>query len=199
MSARPDRARVKGVALLALVALLAALVLSACGGGDSTSSEATSESAATESEGEAETTGAENEGETETTAADGEAWCGPEGVKLGIQDGEGLDAWSHESLEQVQIVSKACPSVEEEIIVKAGLEPQKAVSGIQSMISRGVNAIVIIPDSGNCAEVPAMRQAMQRDIVVVPWAANPVAPKAPTTPNTSTGTPKRRAANGLNS
>ena len=173
MSARPDRARVKGVALLALVALLAALVLSACGGGGSSSSEATSESAATESEGEAETTGAENEGETETAAAGGEAWCGPEGVKLGIQDGEGLDAWSHESLEQVQIVSKACPSVEEEIVVKAGLEPQKAVSGIQSMISRGVNAIVIIPDSGNCAEVPAMRQAMQRDIVVVPWAANP--------------------------
>jgi ribose transport system substrate-binding protein len=41
------------------------------------------------------------------------------------------------------------------------------------MISQGANAIVIIPDSGNCAEVPAMRQAMQHDVTVVAWAADP--------------------------
>ena len=41
------------------------------------------------------------------------------------------------------------------------------------MISQGANAIVLIPDSGNCAEVPAMRQAMEHGVVVVPWAANP--------------------------
>ncbi|MFT3865630.1 MAG: substrate-binding domain-containing protein [Solirubrobacterales bacterium] len=171
MSARPDRARVKGVALLALIALLAALVLSACGGGgSSSSSETTSESSATESEGE----GAANGGETETASSEGEdAWCGSEGVTLGIQDGGGLNAWSKESLEQVQMVSKSCPAVEKEIVVDADFEPQKAVSGIQSMISQGADAIVLIPDSGNCAEVPAMRQAMQHDIVVVPWAADP--------------------------
>ena len=177
MSARPDRSRVKGAALLVLVALLAALVLSACGGGSSSSSssaETTTESEA-ETEGGAggETEGGEEEGGTETAAAGSEAWCGEEGVTLGIQDGGGLNAWSKESLEQVQSVSKACPAVEKEIIVDADFEPQKAVSGIQSMISQGANAIVLIPDSGNCAEVPAMRQAMQRDIVVVPWASNP--------------------------
>jgi ribose transport system substrate-binding protein len=160
------------VALLALVALLAALVLSACGGGgSSSSSEETSE---TTTEAESESTGAaENEGETETAAAGENAWCGEEGVTLGIQDGGGLNAWSKESLEQVQMISKACPAVEKEIVVDADFEPQKAVSGIQSMISQGANAIVIIPDSGNCAEVPAMRQAVQHGIVVVPWAANP--------------------------
>jgi ribose transport system substrate-binding protein len=172
MSARPDRSRVKGVALLALVALLAALVLSACGGGgSSSSSEETSE---TTTEAESESNGAaENEGETETAAAGENAWCGSEGVTLGIQDGGGLNAWSKESLEQVQMISKACPAVEKEIVVDADFEPQKAVSGIQSMISQGANAIVIIPDSGNCAEVPAMRQAMEHNVVVVPWAANP--------------------------
>ncbi len=176
MSARPDRSRVKGVVLLALVALLAALVLSACGGGGSSSSESTSEST-TEAETETEGTGGaaaeENEGETETAAAGENAWCGPEGMTLGIQDGGGLNAWSKESLEQVQSVSKNCPAVEKEIVVDADFEPQKAVSGIQSMISQGANAIVLIPDSGNCAEVPAMRQAMQHNIVVVPWAAYP--------------------------
>lgn len=171
MSARPERSRVKGAALLVLVAVLAALVLSACGGGGSSSSSSSSESAATESEGEAE--GAAG-GESKTASAEGEnAWCGPEGITLGIQDGGGLNNWSKESLEQVQVASKACPSVEKEIVVDADFEPQKAVSGIQSMISQGANAIVLIPDSGNCAEVPAMRQAMQHNIVVVPWAANP--------------------------
>jgi ribose transport system substrate-binding protein len=172
MSARLDRSRVKGAALLVLVALLAALVLSACGGGGSSSS-STSETT-TEAEAEPEAGAAEKEGGgAETAAAGSEAWCGEEGVVLGIQDGGGLNAWSKESLEQVQSISKECPAVEKEIVVDADFEPQKAVSGIQSMISQGANAIVLIPDSGNCAEVPAMRQAMQHDVVVVPWAADP--------------------------
>jgi ribose transport system substrate-binding protein len=166
MSARPDRSRVKGAALLVLVALLAALVLSACGGGSSSSS---STETTTEAESESESGGDEKA----TAAAGSEAWCGEEGVTLGIQDGGGLNAWSKESLEQVQIASKACPAVEKEIVVDADFEPQKAVSGIQSMISQGANAIVLIPDSGNCAEVPAMRQAMEHNVVVVPWAAYP--------------------------
>jgi ribose transport system substrate-binding protein len=175
MSARPDRSRVKGAALLVLVALLAALVLSACGGGgssSSSSSETTTEAEA-ETEPEANTGGEEEEGGTETAAAGSNAWCGEEGVTLGVQDGGGLNNWSKESQEQVQMVAKECPAVEKEIVVDADFEPQKAVSGIQSMISQGANAIVLIPDSGNCAEVPAMRQAVQRDIVVVPWAADP--------------------------
>jgi ribose transport system substrate-binding protein len=169
MSARPDRSRVKGAVLLVLVALLAALVLSACGGGSSSSSSSETTTEA-ESETESESGGG---GESTTAAAGSEAWCGSEGVTLGIQDGGGLNAWSKESLEQVQMESKKCPAVEKEIVVDADFEPQKAVSGIQSMISQGANAIVLIPDSGNCAEVPAMRQAMEHGVVVVPWAANP--------------------------
>jgi ribose transport system substrate-binding protein len=166
MSARPDRSRVKGAALLVLVALLAALVLSACGGGSSSSS-------STETTTEAESESSGGGGESTTASSTSQAWCGPEGITLGIQDGGGLNAWSKESLEQVQIASKACPAVEKEIVVDADFEPQKAVSGIQSMISQGANAIVLIPDSGNCAEVPAMRQAIEHNITVVPWAADP--------------------------
>lgn len=178
MSVRPDRSRVKGAALLVLVALLAALVLSACGGGSSSSS-SSSETGATESEAETGGTGggaaeeSEEEGSSETASSGSAAWCGEEDITLGIQDGGGLNAWSKESLEQVQMIAKECPAVQKEIVVDADFEPQKAVSGIQSMISQGANAIVLIPDSGNCAEVPAMRQAVQRDITVVPWASNP--------------------------
>lgn len=173
MSARPDRSRVKGAALLVLVALLAALVLSACGGGGSSTSSTSESSGASEAEAEESSGGEKEEGGAETAAAGSEAWCGEEGVTLGIQDGGGLNNWSKESQEQVQMVSKECPAVEKEIVVDADFEPQKAVSGIQSMISQGANAIVIIPDSGNCAEVPAMRQAMQHNVTVVAWAADP--------------------------
>jgi ribose transport system substrate-binding protein len=171
MSARLDRSRVKGAALLVLVALLAALVLSACGGGGSSSS--SSSEPTTEAEAEPAGGETEKEGGTETAAAGSGEWCGEDGVTLGIQDGGGLNNWSKESQEQVQMVAKECPAVEKEIVVDADFEPQKAVSGIQSMISQGANAIVIIPDSGNCAEVPAMRQAMQHDVTVVAWAADP--------------------------
>ncbi len=175
MSARPDRSRVKGAALLVLVALLAALVLSACGGGSSSSSSSPSETTEAETEPESSGGGAEETGgESATASTEGEnAWCGSEGVTIGIQDGGGLNAWSKESLEQIQMVTKACPAVEKEIVVDADFEPQKAVSGIQSMVAQNANAIVVLPDSGNCAEVPAMRQAMQHGVAVVAWAANP--------------------------
>lgn len=151
-------ARVRGSALLpALGVLFVALALAACGGDDTTS---------------ADTSAGDTSGETTTAAASGE-WCGEDGVVLGIQDGGGLNAWSKESLNQVKIAAGECPAVEEEIVVNAGFEPQKAVSGLQSMVAQGANAIVIIPDSGVCAEVPAMRQAVQKGATVVAWAADP--------------------------
>jgi ribose transport system substrate-binding protein len=152
---------VKGSALLILGLLLAGLVLSACGSSSSSSSSST----------ESESSG--GGGAATTASSNAEAWCGSNGVTLGIADGGGLNAWSKESLKVVQEEAAKCPAVEKEIIVNAGFEPQKAVSGLQSMVAQGANAIVIIPDSGVCAEVPAMRQATQHGAAVVPWAASP--------------------------
>lgn len=150
------RSRARGSALLILGVLLAGLALAACGGSSSSSSSSSSE-----------------EGSSTTASSGSEAWCGSEGVTLGLQDGGGLNAWSKESLKLAQEEAAKCPAVEKEIVVNAGFEPQKAVSGLQSMVAQGANAIVLIPDSGVCAEVPAMRQAMQHGAAVVPWGANP--------------------------
>lgn len=151
------RSRARGLALLILGVLLAALALSACGGSSSSSSSSSSS----------------EEGSSTTASGSSEAWCGSEGVTLGLQDGGGLNAWSKESLKLAQEEAAKCPAVEKEIVVNAGFEPQKAVSGLQSMVAQGANAIVLIPDSGVCAEVPAMRQAMQHGAAVVPWGADP--------------------------
>jgi ribose transport system substrate-binding protein len=140
------------IALFALVAL-AALFVAACGDDDSDDGDNTS---------------------TGASAATGDApeWCGDEKVTLGIQDGGGLNDWSKQSFEQVQAAVEQCPNIEDTIVVNAGFDPQKAVSGLQGMIAQNANAIVIIPDAGVCAELPTIRQATQRDIVVVPWAAD---------------------------
>jgi ribose transport system substrate-binding protein len=143
--------------LSALFALVCALVLSACGGSGSSSTSTPAKSTA---------------GATKSAASGAPAWCGKKAITLGIQDGGGLNAWSKSSYDQVKIEAGKCPQIKKTLAVNAGFDPQKAVSGFRGMVAQGANAIVIIPDSGVCAELPAMRQATARKVVVVPWGAN---------------------------
>jgi ribose transport system substrate-binding protein len=144
--------------LSALFALVCALVLSACGSsGSDDSSKSTSTAASA---------GAAK------PASNAPTWCGKKAITLGIQDGGGLNAWSKSSYDQVKIEAAKCPQIKKTLTVNAGFDPQKSVSGFRGMVAQGANAIVIIPDSGVCAELPAMRQATQRKVVVVPWGAN---------------------------
>jgi ribose transport system substrate-binding protein len=144
------RVKTRKAALLLALVVTASLALAACGDDGDDDGDSTSAS----------------------SGGDVPEWCGDEKVTLGIQDGGGLNDWSKQSLEQVQLGVDQCPNIEDTIIVNAGFDPQKAVSGIQGMVAQGANAIVIIPDAGVCAELPSMRQATQRGVVVVPWAAN---------------------------
>jgi ribose transport system substrate-binding protein len=143
------------VALVAALALVAAALLSACGSSNKSSSTKSSSSSSSAS-----------------TAAK-PPWCGSKSITLGIQDGGGLNDWSKAALGQVKAEAALCPSIKKEIVVNAGFDPQKAVSGFRGAVAQGANAIVIIPDSGVCAELPAIRQATQRKVAVVPWGANP--------------------------
>jgi ribose transport system substrate-binding protein len=169
MSKRFERGgRPMGRLLVMLVAVaFVALAISACG--SSGSSSGSSSTAAVSEEGSASGGGAGGESGGATGTA---SWCGPKEITLGVQDGGGLNAWSAESKEQALMEAKNCPQITKVIEVDADFEPQKAVSGLQGMIAQGANAIVVIPDSGVCAELPAMREATQRGIAVVPWAAS---------------------------
>jgi ribose transport system substrate-binding protein len=143
------------IAALLALALATALLLSACGDDDG------------------EATAGGGSGTTASSGNGDAGWCGDEEVTLGIYDGGGLNAWSKESLEQVKLEADKCPAITEQIVVNAGFDPQKGVSGLRSLVAQGANAIVAIPDAGVCAELPAMRQATQRDVKVVAWAADP--------------------------
>jgi ribose transport system substrate-binding protein len=163
------RGRRTAAGIVLSVALLPALALSACGSSDDNDS-------STSATGAGASTAAASTGSSTTAAAADNggkpAWCGDKDITLGIQDGGGLNAWSAASLQQVKLEAAKCPAVKKTIVVNAGFDPQKATSGIQSLISQGANAIVIIPDAGVCAELPALRQATQRGVKVATHAAD---------------------------
>jgi ribose transport system substrate-binding protein len=162
MSTNETARRWRRTAFLSLVlAVACAATLAACGSSNDNKSD----------------TGAAAAKSTSTAAAPANAstdtaWCGKKPVTLGIYDGGGLNAWSKESLKQVQIEANKCPAIKKQIVVNAGFDPSKGVSGVRGLVAQGANAIVLIPDSGVCSELPAMRQATARKVVVVPWAAN---------------------------
>jgi ribose transport system substrate-binding protein len=147
-----------GAALSSTTLVAAALALGACG------SSSTSGSSGNASSG---------SGTSASSSSGGNpSWCGGKSITLGIQDGGGLNAWSAASLAEVKKEVTKCPAIRKTIVVNAGFDPQKGTSGIQSMIAQGANAIVIIPDSGVCAELPSLRQATQRGIKVATWGAS---------------------------
>jgi ribose transport system substrate-binding protein len=154
--------------LIAGLAVVPMLALSACGS-SSDSSGTTGGSAAAST---AASTGATPAAAATTNANGVPSWCGDKAITLGIQDGGGLNAWSAASLAEVKKEAALCPNIKKQIVVNAGFDPQKGTSGIQSMIAQGANAIVIIPDSGVCAELPALRQAKQRGVSVATYAAD---------------------------
>ena len=149
----------RGVAARALgvAAVASSLALAACG----------SSSSGTSSGG----TTATGTGASAASAAT--PWCGKKPITLGIQDGGGLNGWSKASLQQVLLEAKKCPAVKKTIVVNAGFDLQKAISGLNSLVARGANAIVIIPDAGGPAELAGIRAATARGVKVVPWGSDP--------------------------
>ena len=51
-------------------------------------------------------------------------------------------------------------------------DTQKAISDIQGMVAKGVDALVVFPDAGE-AMLPALRSAFQAGVVTVPYRVDP--------------------------
>jgi ribose transport system substrate-binding protein len=144
--------------LLVVAALAVTGLLTACGSSSNSSSTSSTGSAS---------------GAPAKATSGAPAWCGTKPVTLGIQDGGGLNGWSKESLNQVKLEAAKCPAIKKSIVVNAGFDVQKAISGLNGLVAQGANAIVIIPDAGGPAELPGIRQAAARGVKVVPWGASP--------------------------
>ncbi|GII78504.1 hypothetical protein Sru01_34860 [Sphaerisporangium rufum] len=105
--------------------------------------------------------------------ADPGAWCGDKKVKVGLADGFGGNAWRRISLEVVKREAAKCPAVDTEILyTNANGDQQKASSDINSLVSQGVDVLIVYPDFGP-AQLPALRAAKRTGITVIPYDGDP--------------------------
>ena len=95
----------------------------------------------------------------ETTAVP--SWCGPKKIKLGFTDGFGGNSWRLVTTASARAEAKKCPNVTSIDYADGQGNTQKAISDIQGMVAKGVDALVVFPDAGK-AMLPALRRPTRR-------------------------------------
>lgn len=134
-----------------------ALMLAACGGGSSATNAGGNDSAAP-------TTGA--------SVAGAPSWCGSKKITLGLTDGFGGNSWRLVTTAAAKDEIAKCPSVTDFTYADGQGDTQKAISDIQGLVAKGVDALVVFPDAGN-AILPALQSAKQAGVTTVPYRVNP--------------------------
>jgi ribose transport system substrate-binding protein len=162
--------------IAALLVLVLALGLAACGGSSSSSSSSEPSSAEEEP---AETGAASSkpeaseEGETDTTSAGGTpSWCGEKEITLALADGFGDNNWRKITRAEAEAEAKECPNVKEFIYTDGQGNTQKAISDLEGLTAQGVNAAVVFPDAGK-AMLPAITNMYKAGVVTVPYRVFP--------------------------
>jgi ribose transport system substrate-binding protein len=100
------------------------------------------------------------------------SWCGPKKITLGLTDGFGGNSWRLVTTASARDEAKKCPSVTSLTYADGQGNTQKAISDIQGMVAKGVNALVVFPDAGK-AILPALRSAYKQGVVTVPYRVTP--------------------------
>src|SRR5712691_908709 len=100
------------------------------------------------------------------------SWCGPKKIKLGLTDGFGGNSWRLVTTASARNEAAKCPSVTSLSYADGQGNTQKAISDIQGMVAKGVNALVVFPDAGK-AILPALRSAYKQGVVTVPYRVTP--------------------------
>ena len=100
------------------------------------------------------------------------SWCGSKKVTLGLTDGFGGNSWRLVTTASAKDEIAKCPSVTGFTYADGQGDIQKAISDIQGLVAKGVNALVVFPDAGN-AMLPALQSAKQAGVTTVPYRVNP--------------------------
>jgi ribose transport system substrate-binding protein len=108
---------------------------------------------------------AEEPGEPVAGAPD---WCGSKEISFALLDGFGGNSWRLITTASGEEEVKKCPSVTEYLYADGQGDTQKAISDIQGMVAKGVDAMVVFPDAGQ-AVLPALRSAYNAGVVTVPY------------------------------
>jgi ribose transport system substrate-binding protein len=132
-----------------------ALALSACGGSSASNTAASSGSSGNSS-----------------AKSNAPSWCGSKKVSLGLTDGFGGNSWRLVTTAAAKNEVAKCPSVTSFTYADGQGNTQKAISDIQGLVAKGVDALVVFPDAGD-AILPALRSAHQAGVTTVPYRVNP--------------------------
>jgi ribose transport system substrate-binding protein len=182
--------RARGASVM--LALAGGLLLAACGDDEesadtaaapasSAAAEATSEAAPAASEeapaassGDEAPAASSGEEAAATSAEEGgvPSWCGDKKIKLGFTDGFGGNSWRLVTTAAARDEASKCPSVESVEYADGQGNTQKAISDIQGMVAKGVDALVVFPDAGE-AILPALRTSYKAGVVTVPYRVTP--------------------------
>ena len=100
------------------------------------------------------------------------SWCGPKKISLGFTDGFGGNSWRLVTTASARDEAKKCSSVSSISYADGQGNTQKAISDIQGMVAKGVDALVVFPDAGQ-AMLPALRSAYKAGVVTVPYRVTP--------------------------
>jgi ABC-type sugar transport system substrate-binding protein len=106
------------------------------------------------------------------TVAGAPDWCGPKKITLGLTDGFGGNSWRLVTTASAKDEIAKCPSVTDFTYADGQGDTQKAISDIQGLVAKGVDALVVFPDAGE-AMLPALRSAKEAGVVTVPYRVNP--------------------------
>jgi ribose transport system substrate-binding protein len=99
------------------------------------------------------------------------SWCGPKEASLALLDGFGGNSWRLVTTASGAEEAAKCPSITQYEYADGQGDTQKAISDINAMAARGINAMVVFGDSGP-AVLPALTNAYRSGAIVVPYRVN---------------------------
>jgi len=100
------------------------------------------------------------------------SWCGTKKISFALLDGFGGNSWRLVTTASGKAEAEKCPSVTKFQYADGQGNTQKAISDVKSMVSTGVNAMVVFPDAGK-AVLPALTSAYKAGVVTVPYRVDP--------------------------
>ncbi|SHN47939.1 substrate-binding domain-containing protein [Cryptosporangium aurantiacum] len=109
----------------------------------------------------------------DVTTWDPAAWdtakvCGDKPIKIGVEDGQN-NTWRTTALEVLKTQIAKCPNIDPNVVyASANGNPQQVATDINSMVSKGVNVLIVLPDFGD-SELPALRAATKAGVTVIPY------------------------------
>jgi ribose transport system substrate-binding protein len=105
-----------------------------------------------------------------TPASTPPGFCGTKEITIALADGFADNPWRQMTTAAAINEASQCPNVKSWTHTDGQGNTQKAISDLNGLAARGVNAIVVFPDAGP-AMLPAIRDAYKQGSAVVPYRA----------------------------